>query len=146
MFYFRRENKSLFASWWRNIDKTIFAFILLFFFFGLFFSFSSTSSVIGEKLNKVSYFFFLKHLGFVSIGLIIVLFISFQKRETIKKYLPYFFLISFLLLFLVPFFGVEIKGAKRWIDGFILPRFQPIELVKPFFILMTAQILSSNVK
>ena len=144
MFDFSRENKSLFASWWRHIDKTIFSIVLLFFFLGLFFSFSSTSPMIGEKLNKESYFFFLKHLIFVLFAIIIIFFISLQKRESIKKYLPYFFFISLLLLFLVPFVGIEVKGAKRWIDGIIFPRFQPVEILKPFFVLMVAEIISSN--
>ena len=145
MFDFSRNNRSFLASWWRNIDKTILSLVLLLFFLGLFFSFSSTSSVIGEKLNKESYFFFLKHLVFVCIALIIIFFISLQKRETIKTYLPYFFLISLLLLFLVPFIGIEVKGAKRWMDMPLLPRFQPIEILKPFFILILAQIISSQV-
>jgi cell division protein FtsW len=145
MFDFSRENRSLLASWWRNIDKTILSLILLLFFLGLFFSFSSTSSVIGEKLNKESYFFFLKHFVFVVIALIIILFISLQKRETIKAYLPYFFIIFLLLLFLVPLIGTEVKGAKRWLDIPLLPRFQPIEILKPFFILILAQIISSQV-
>jgi cell division protein FtsW len=144
MFDFSRENRSLLASWWRNIDKTILSLILLLFFLGLFFSFSSTSPVIGEKLNKESYFFFLKHFVFVVIALIIILFISLQKRETIKVYLPYFFIIFLLLLFLVPLIGTEVKGAKRWLDIPLLPRFQPIEILKPFFILILAQIISSQ--
>jgi len=145
MFDISRENRSLLASWWRNIDKTILSLILLLFFLGLFFSFSSTSPVIGEKLNKESYFFFLKHFVFVVIALIIILFISLQKRETIKAYLPYFFIIFLLLLFLVPLIGTEVKGAKRWLDIPLLPRFQPIEILKPFFILILAQIISSQV-
>jgi cell division protein FtsW len=145
MFDFSRENRGLLASWWRNIDKTILSLILLLFFLGLFFSFSSTSSVIGEKLNKESYFFFLKHFVFVVIALIIVFFISLQKRERIKTYLPYFFLISLLLLFLVPLIGTEVKGARRWLDIPFLPRFQPIEILKPFFILILAQIISSQI-
>ena len=145
MFDFSRENRSLLASWWRNIDKTILSLILLLFFLGLFFSFSSTSPVIGEKLNKESYFFFLKHFVFVVIALIIILFISLQKRETIKAYLPYFFIIFLLLLFLVPLIGTEVKGAKRWLDVPLLPRFQPIEILKPFFILILAQIISSQI-
>ena len=145
MFDFSRENRSLLASWWRNIDKTILSLILLLFFLGLFFSFSSTSPVIGEKLNKESYFFFLKHFVFVVIALIIILFISLQKREIIKAYLPYFFIISLLLLFLVPLIGTEVKGAKRWLDIPLLPRFQPIEILKPFFILILAQIISSQI-
>ena len=139
-----RENKGVLATWWRNIDKTILFLILLLFFLGLFFSFSSTSLIIGEKLNKESYFFFLKHFSFVCIALIIIFTISVQKRETIKTYLPYFFLISLLLLFLVFFIGIEVKGSKRWINLFFLPRFQPVEIVKPFFILISAQIISSQ--
>ncbi len=145
MFDFSRENKSLLATWWRNIDKTILSLTLLLFFLGLFFSFSSTSSVIGEKLNKESYFFFLKHLIFVVIALIVIFFISIQKKETLKKYLPYFFLLFVLLLILVPFIGTEVKGAKRWLDFPILPRFQPIEILKPFFIIVLAQIISTNI-
>ena len=144
MFHFSRENKGLLPSWWRSVDKTIFFLILLMFFFGLFFSFSSTSYVLGEKLNKESYFFFLKHLAFVLLALVIIFFISSRKKETVKKYLPYFFGISLLLLFLVPFIGIEVKGAKRWMDLFILPRFQPIEFLKPLFIVVVAQIVSSK--
>ena len=44
-------------NYWRNIDKKIlFSFIALFF-LGLFFSFSSTSPLAGERLNKDYYFF-----------------------------------------------------------------------------------------
>ena len=91
MFDFSRENRSLLASWWRNIDKTILSLILLLFFLGLFFSFSSTSSLIGEKLNKESYFFSLKHFVFVGIALIIIFFVSLQKKEIIKAISAIFF-------------------------------------------------------
>ena len=45
---------------------------------------------------------------------------------------------------MVPIIGIEVKGSKRWIDLFFLPRFQPIELLKPFLIVMLATILCSN--
>ena len=41
----------------------------------------------------------------------------------------------------MPIFRVEVKGAKRWLDFFFF-RLQPIELLKPFFILVTAKILT----
>jgi cell division protein FtsW len=47
-------------------------------------------------------------------------------------------------LFLVPIIGIEVKGSKRWIDLFSLPRFQPIEVLKPFLIIMLATILCNN--
>jgi len=49
-----------------------------------------------------------------------------------------------VFLFLVPLLGTEVKGSKRWLDLFFLPRFQPIELVKPFTIICLATILSSE--
>ena len=53
------------------------------------------------------------------------------------------FLIFLLLLMAVPFFGIEVKGAKRWLDLHIF-RFQPIEFTKPFFILVIVQIITSS--
>ena len=42
----------------------------------------------------------------------------------------------------MPFIGIEIKGSKRWLDIFFLPRFQPIEILKPFFIITVSLLLS----
>ena len=141
MFNFSRENTGLIAKWWRNVDKQILLCFVFLFLLGLFFSFSSTSPIIGEKLNKKTYFFFIKHFLFVLISLSLLIFISIQKRDKIIKFLMPLFIISIFFLFLVPFIGIEIKGSKRWIDLFFFPRFQPIELVKPLFILFTAKIL-----
>jgi len=49
-----------------------------------------------------------------------------------------------LLLSLVPLFGIEVKGAKRWMEFPFLPRFQPVELVKPLFIIFIAKIITLN--
>ena len=146
MLNFGRDNTSKIAKWWRNVDKQIlFSFIFLFL-LGLFFSFSSTSSVVAEKMNKETYFFFTKHLFFVFLSLILLVAISTQDKEKVIKYLPYLFLISIILLFLIPFFGIEIKGSKRWMDFPYLPRFQPVELVKPLFIVFIAKIIIMNEK
>ena len=143
MFNFSRDDTSIIARWWRNIDKQIFFSITILFLLGLLFSFSSTSSLVGEKLEKDTYFFFIKHLIFVSISLLLFFFISLQEQQTIKKCLLFLFLFSIFLLILVPFIGNEIKGSKRWIEIAFLPRFQPIELVKPLFIIFSANIITS---
>jgi cell division protein FtsW len=146
MFNFDRENTSLIAKWWRNIDKAILFLFVFLFLLGLFFSFSSTSSMLAEKMNKQTYFFFTKHLIFVFIALFLLVIISIQDRNKLIKFLPYLFLISLLLLFLIPLFGAEVKGSKRWMDIPFLPRFQPIELIKPLFIIFIAKIIVRNEK
>ena len=133
--------KIKFANYWRNIDKKIFFCFLILFSLGLFFSFSSTSSLAGERLNKDYYFFFSKHLIFTSLALIIMILISIIDTKILKRFIIPLFIISFLFLALVPLIGVEVKGAKRWLD-FHFFRLQPIEILKPFFILATVKILT----
>ena len=128
-------------NYWRNIDKKIFFSFISLFLLGLFFSFSSTSSLAGERLNKDYYFFFTKHLIFTFLALHIMFFISMIETTILKKIIIPLFIIFFLLLAFVPFIGVEIKGAKRWLDFYYF-RLQPIELLKPFFILVTVNILT----
>ena len=128
-------------NYWRNIDKKILLSFLLLFFLGLFFSFSSTSSLAGERLNKDYYFFFTKHFSFTLLALLIMINISVVKTSLLKKFVIPFFILSFILLALVPIIGIEVKGAKRWLDLYFF-RLQPIELLKPFFILMTVKILT----
>jgi len=60
-----------------------------------------------------------------------------------KKILIPIFIIALILLILVLFFGIEVKGSKRWLN-LLFFRFQPIELIKPFFIVVIAKILSKN--
>jgi len=146
MFNFSRENTSFLAKWWRNIDKQILFLFMFLFLLGLFFSFSSTSLMIAEKLDKQTYFFFKKHFIFVSISLFLLITISIQDKNRLIKILPLLFFVSIVLLFLTPFFGIEVKGSKRWIDLFFLPRFQPIELLKPFFIVFVSMVIILNEK
>ncbi len=132
-----------FNNYWRNIDKNILFGFLILLFLGLFFSFSSTSSLAGERLNKTYYFFFTKHLTYTILALVIMFIISAIDTLLLKKIILPLFIIFFLLLILVPIIGVEVKGAKRWISLYLF-RVQPIELLKPFFILVTVQILTQD--
>ena len=56
-----------------------------------------------------------------------------ERVATLKKIIMPLFIVSFIFLALVPFFGIEVKGAKRWLDFYFF-RLQPIEILKPFFI------------
>jgi len=92
-------------------------------------------------MNKQTYFFFIKHLIFVSISLFLILSISIQEKKNLTRLLFFLFLVSLLLLLLIPVFGVEIKGSRRWMSFPFLPRFQPVEMVKPLFIVFAAKII-----
>ena len=139
-----RSIYNLYYEWWKNIDKFIFSLIILLFITGLFFSLVSTSLLVSDKLDTNDYAFFFKHLSFVFLGIIIIFILSLINEEKLFKISPLIFLLSLISLFLVPIIGVEVNSAQRWIDLFFLPRFQPIELVKPFLIILISLILCSE--
>ena len=138
--------QKLYFDWWRNIDKTLLSVILLLFVLGLFFSLVSTSLVASDRLNTNNYLFFFKHLIFISLGLVTVFFLSYLNVEKLYTLSKLLFLVCLMSLILVPIIGVEVKGSTRWLDFSFLPKFQPIEILKPFIIVMIASILSSENK
>ena len=135
---------SIYYNWWKNIDKTIFLLIIILFSLGLFFSLVSTSLIASDKLDTNNYFFFFKHLVYIFIGLLTLVFFSSLSEKNLFRVSIYLFFITLFFLFLVPIFGTEVKGSKRWVNLFFLPQFQPIELLKPFIIIFVATILCSE--
>ena len=135
---------SMYYNWWKNIDKTIFLLIIFLFSLGLFFSLVSTSLIASDKLDTNNYFFFFKHLTYIFIGLATLVFFSSLSEKNLFRISIYLFFVTLFLLFLVPIFGTEVKGSKRWLNFFFLPQFQPIELLKPFIIIFVATILCSE--
>ena len=131
-------------GWWKNIDKSIFFLIMLVFCIGLFFSLVSNSLIESDKLNKYSYYFFFKHFFYIGIGFFFIIFFSSINKDNLFKISIILFFVCFIFLTLVPIIGVEVKGSKRWLEFFFFPRFQPIELLKPFIIIIIASILSSE--
>ena len=116
--YFKNNAK----NYWRNIDKTIFVSFLLLFILGVFFS---------------------KHLIFAISAIFLMILISTIQLNFFKKFLMPIFIIALISLALVLFIGVEVKGSKRWLNLFYF-RFQPIEFVKPFFVLIIAKLLTKD--
>ena len=132
----------LYYEWWKNIDKFIFILILSMFLLGLFFSLVSTSIIASDKLDTNTYYFFIKHLVFIILAIFLLIGFSFLDKKKLYKLSKIFFVVTLFFLILVPFIGVEVRGSTRWLDLPFVPRFQPIELLKPFFIIMITSVLS----
>ena len=141
---YKKSINSFYYEWWKNIDKFLFLLITLLFFTGLFFSLVSTSLIVSDKLDTNDYSFFFKHLVFILLAMLIIIVISSIDQQKLLKFSIFVFLFSIFFLILVPFMGVEVKGSKRWLDIYFLPRFQPIELVKPFLIILISLILCNQ--
>ena len=142
------ENKSYYNNfiydWWKNIDKVILFLFITLIILGIFFSLVSTSLIASSKFGTNNYYFFLRHIIYISLGLILIIFFSAIGEKKIYTIATLFFFIFFISLLLVPIFGSEIKGSRRWLDFPFLPRFQPIEFLKPFLIIFLSLIIGSR--
>ena len=139
---FNNSVYKFYYSWWKNINKSVLFLIIILFGFGLFFSLVSTSLIASDKLDTNSYYFFFKHFSYIGIGVFIIILFSSLNHNDLIKISKILFVLCLFFLILVPIAGVEVKGSKRWIDFIFFPRFQPIELLKPFLIVIIAQVLS----
>jgi len=139
---FNNSVYKFYYSWWKNINKSVLFLIIILFGFGLFFSLVSTSLIASDKLDTNSYYFFFKHFSYIGIGAFTIILFSSLNHNDLIKISKILFVLCLFFLILVPIAGVEVKGSKRWIDFIFFPRFQPIELLKPFLIVIIAQVLS----
>ena len=142
------ENKKYYNNfiydWWKNIDKVILFLFITLIILGIFFSLVSTSLIASSKFGTNNYYFFLRHSIYVILGLSLIIIFSATKEEYIYKIAIFLFIIFFVFLLLIPFFGVEVKGSKRWLEFTTLPRFQPVEFLKPFLIVFLSLVIGSR--
>tara|TARA_B100001057_G_C22812886_1_gene936175 strand:- start:268 stop:1386 length:1119 start_codon:yes stop_codon:yes gene_type:complete len=131
-------------DWWKNLDKVVFFLILSLLILGIFFSLVSTSLIASSKLGTNNYYFFLRHSTYVALGLSLIIIFSAIREKDVYKIAILLFIIFFVSLLLIPIFGVEVKGSKRWLDFNILPRFQPVEFLKPFLVVFLSLVIGSR--
>ena len=135
-----RSDRSNLSIWLWTVDKWIFFSFLTLLLLGIIFILTS-SSTLELKLNKESYYFSMKHVVFVIFGFLTAVILSELKFQKIKLLsLICFGLLIAALLYCIQY-GSDIKGAKRWIEVFN-QSLQPSELIKPFFIIINAWLLT----
>lgn len=131
-----RRRFSALTTHWHVPNYTLVGLLLILLMFGLI-MLSSASSVAGfEKFNDPYYFVKRQLLYGVLFGLPVMWLLSRIDYHIWKRYAFALIVINiiFLILVLVPGIGVELLGARRWINlGGIL--FQPSELIKLTFLL-----------
>ncbi len=103
----------------------------------------SASAIYAHEYLKDSAYFLKRHLIYLSLGIIVSLWVMSIDYNSIKKYIKPVLMVSFILLILVliPGIGREVAGARRWFR-FSTFSFQPSQVVKLVLILYIADVLS----
>lgn len=137
---FSRTNQSFIAEWWWTLDKVLFGLILTLMVFGVALV-ATASPPVAVRIGLDEYHFLFRHVLILLLSLSVMIGISFLSARQIWRFSFIVMALSFVALIYVLLFGVEIKGAQRWIHlpGFSL---QPSEFAKSSFIVVVAWFLS----
>ncbi len=142
------DRRSQLRIWWREIDRVLLTLILLLMAIGAVAVASASPatarrlSTSGEQLNDLHFYWL--HMRWQILGIATMLGVSMLSRQTARRGAILLGAAMLAALALVPFLGVEVNGAKRWLRFGLA--FQPAEFLKPAFAISLAWILSWRVR
>ena len=137
------EGEAVLSRWWRTLDKSVLTAILILFSIGLLLGLAS-SPPLAEKNGLAPFHYVYRQAIFGSLALFVMLVFSMLPSRVIRRLGVIGFLLCFVALGLLPFFGTDFgKGAIRWY-GLGFASVQPSEFLKPGFIVTVAWLISAN--
>src|SRR5262245_66299010 len=97
----------------------------------------AASPAVALKRGLAPFYFVERHVVFAAGGLATMFAVSLLTAAEIRRLALAVLLISFALMLLVLVTGLEVNGARRWLEigGYTL---QPSEFAKPAFVVLTA--------
>ena len=137
------EGEAVLSRWWRTLDKSVLTAILILFSIGLLLGLAS-SPPLAEKNGLAPFHYVYRQAIFGSLALFVMLVFSMLPSKVIRRLGVIGFLLCFIALGLLPFFGTDFgKGAVRWY-GLGFASVQPSEFLKPGFIVTVAWLISAS--
>ncbi|PTW58809.1 cell division protein FtsW [Breoghania corrubedonensis] len=135
-----RVDRSAFSEWLWTVDHLLLAGFVALMLGGVVLSFAG-SPPVAERLGLEPYFFVKRQALYLFPALAVMLGASMLTPRMVRRAALVIFALGLVALVLVLFTGVEVKGARRWIDilGFSI---QPSEFIKPAFVILIAFLLS----
>ncbi|MES2607771.1 MAG: putative lipid II flippase FtsW [Pseudomonadota bacterium] len=141
---FSRRDTSVIGRWWWTVDRWSLGAILVIIGLGVLLSFAA-SPPVANRLNLGTFFFVKRHLIMVPPALLIMFGISLLTPLHIRRLASFVYLTGVVMLIATLLYGIEIKGAKRWLmlAGMSL---QASEFIKPAFAVLAAWMLAEKYK
>lgn len=141
---FSRDRKTPIAEWWWTVDKQLLAGLVLLLIVGIVLSFAA-SPPVAERLGLDPWHFVIRHAMFSGIAVVVLVATSMLPHRMARVSAIGVFAVSLVLLWLTLRFGVEVKGAKRWISA-LGQTIQPSEFVKPAYAVIGAWLFAESMK
>ena len=137
---FTRADRSVVGQWWWTVDRWTLATIGALMFMGAILVLAA-SPAVATRIGLDSFHMVRQHYVLLPIAFAVVVSVSMLSPRQIRRLGVVLFLVFLALTALTLFYGVEIKGATRWISVGPLS-LQPSEFLKPTFAIFAAWMFS----
>lgn len=139
-----RVDRGPVANWWWTIDRWFFAAFLVLMGLGIVLSFAA-SPAVAERIGLDSYHFVTRQMMFMLPAVAAMIGVSFLDTRQVRRLALVMLAGSLVLMVAALYFGVEIKGSRRWIHiaGISV---QPSEYMKPAFVVICAWLFSEHAR
>jgi cell division protein FtsW len=144
MLSFSRERKTILAEWWWTIDRELLVALGLLLAAGMVLSFAA-SPPVAERLGLEPFHFVIRHAMFLIPAVAVLIGTSMLPPRWARLSALAVLGVSILMLWATLRFGVEVKGAKRWISAFG-QTVQPSEFVKPAYAVVAAWLFAESMQ
>ena len=140
-----RSDRSAVGRWFWEIDRVLLFFVAVLLASGLV-AVAAASPAAGARYSGsgITYaplHYFYRQLMWIIVSLPVMIGVSMLPRDRARRLCLLGTLLFVALLVLVPIFGPEKNGARRWL-GLGIAEFQPSEFLKPMYIVTIAWLLS----
>jgi cell division protein FtsW len=139
-----RADRGPLADWFWTIDRFFLAAFILLMGIGFMLSFAA-SPAVAQRIGLDDFHFVQRHALFLIPSIIVMFGLSFLTPRQVRRTAIVLLAVSLGLMVLALFFGVEVKGARRWIGVGALS-IQPSEFMKPAFVVVCAWLFSEHAR
>lgn len=139
-----RAERGPLAEWFWTIDRFFLTAFVLLLGVGFMLSFAA-SPAVAERIGLDPFHFVQRHAFFMLPSLAVMIGLSFLTPRQIRRVAMIMLVVSLALMVMVLFFGMEVKGSRRWISLYMLT-IQPSEFMKPAFVVVCAWLFSEHAR
>jgi cell division protein FtsW len=132
-----RAEPSLSGRWWWSIDRLILTALVALMVSGVVLLMAGGPPV-AERLGLSTFHFVNRQAAYLAGAMVIFLGVSLMTPRQVRRAALLIYLGSLAMVVATLYFGVEVKGARRWLTLGPLGSVQPSEFLKPAFVVMAA--------
>jgi cell division protein FtsW len=139
-----RVERGALADWFWTIDRFFLALFILLMGIGFMLSFAG-SPAVAQRIGLEPFHFVKRHALFLIPAIATMIGMSFLTPRQVRRAAVIILIVSLAMMVFALFFGIEVKGSRRWVNLASLS-IQPSEFMKPAFVVVCAWLFAEHAR